>query len=419
MTARSRLALLGLTLLGLGATAYASYVHVQLLQNASFVSACDINDTVSCTQVYLSPYGSVQGLPVALLGVCWFAAVLLLQVSARVSRVPQPDHVSAYAFILSIPALAVALYLAYAAFFVLKVVCPLCVTTDLAIIGIFILSGMITRFSLTTLPGRLARDLRTLATTPLALALLILFVAGAASALAFFPREGGVDRLPDLGAATGTTSANAAPADPAPGDQAAANAPPTAAQSTELEHFLDTSPRSMIPVDVTAPVVIVKFNDYQCPPCKQTYEMYKPLKAKWEREAPGKVKWITKDFALNPECNAGVKNAVHLFACQAAAGVRMAKANGKGEALEDWIFANQPSLTLEGLKKAVQDIGGVNDFDAKYPSVLTQVKGDTALGGILGVNQTPTFYINGVHIPPLQPDFMDQAIAYELKKASK
>jgi protein-disulfide isomerase len=359
----------------------------------------------------------VQGIPVALLGLCWFGAVLLLQVSARVTRVPQEDHVSAYAFVLSIPALAVALYLAYAAFFILKAVCLLCLATDVAIIGIFILSGMITRFSLTTLPGRLARDLRTLAASPLALALLILFVAGAASALAFFPREGVAPDAASLAAGTAPAAPSGDAAQAAAGAQAGAAG--AAAGASDLERFLDTAPRAVVPVDVTGAVVIVKFNDYQCPPCRQTYELYKPLKAKWEREAPGKVKWVTKDFALEPECNAGVQNTVHQFACEAAVAVRLSRAKGKGEAMEDWIFANQPSLSLESLKAAVQNVGGVTDFDAKYAATLSQVKGDTALGGILGVNQTPTFYINGVRIPPLEPKFFDEAIAYELKKASK
>ena len=55
----------------------------------------------------------------------------------------------------------------------------------------------------------------------------------------------------------------------------------------------------MIPVDAAgAAVVVVKFNDYQCPPCGNTFQAYKPLKAKWDKEAPGKVKFVTKDFPL-------------------------------------------------------------------------------------------------------------------------
>ena len=175
----------------------------------------------------------------------------------------------------------------------------------------------------------------------------------------------------------------------------------------------------MIPVDSPATVVIVKFNDYQCPPCRQTFDMYKPLKAKWDKEAPGKVKFVTKDFPLETECNASIKGGVHQLACEAAAAVRMARANGKSDALEDWIFANQQGLTLDGLKKAVLDIGGVKNFDQQYPTVLTDVRGDTALGGLLGVNQTPTFYLNGVKLPPLQPEYLNAAIAFELKRAAK
>ena len=45
-------------------------------------------------------------------------------------------------------------------------------------------------------------------------------------------------------------------------------------------------------------VVIVKFNDYQCPGCGQTYRDYKPVLAKWAKQTPGKVKFITKDYPL-------------------------------------------------------------------------------------------------------------------------
>ena len=45
----------------------------------------------------------------------------------------------------------------------------------------------------------------------------------------------------------------------------------------------------MIPVDAPgAAVVVVKFNDYQCPPCGNTYQAYKPLKAKWDKRRPAR-----------------------------------------------------------------------------------------------------------------------------------
>ena len=94
---------------------------------------------------------------------------------------------------------------------------------------------------------------------------------------------------------------------------------------------------------------------------------------------------MTKDYPLEPECNANIPGGTPI-ACEAAAAVRMARDKGKGEALEDWLFANQQTLSaLVVCKTAVRNIGGVADFDARYPRVLEQVKADTALGGFLGV----------------------------------
>ena len=52
-------------------------------------------------------------------------------------------------------------------------------------------SGAATSYPMTSLPRRAVRDLRLLATSPLAIALGVLFIGGAVSTLAFFPREGG------------------------------------------------------------------------------------------------------------------------------------------------------------------------------------------------------------------------------------
>ncbi|MEO5824240.1 MAG: thioredoxin domain-containing protein, partial [Vicinamibacteraceae bacterium] len=189
-------------------------------------------------------------------------------------------------------------------------------------------------------------------------------------------------------------------------------------QATQVDEYMNTAARRMIPVDAAgAVVVIVKFNDYQCPPCGNTFQAYKPLKAKWDKEAPGKVKFVTKDFPLEAECNANIPQGPHPIACEAAAAVRMARKLGKAEALEDWLFANQPTLTLDGLKRAVRDIGGVADFDTQYPKVLADVRTDTSLGGFLGVGSTPTFFVNGIQMPDNRVPIMDLAIEHELKRA--
>jgi protein-disulfide isomerase len=72
------------------------------------------------------------------------------------------------------------------------------------------------------------------------------------------------------------------------------------------------------------------------------------------------------------------------------------------------------------VRQAARDVGQVTDFEEKYASTLEAVKSDIALGRQLRVQQTPTFFINGIKIEGAwAPQFFDQAIAYELQHAAK
>jgi protein-disulfide isomerase len=166
-----------------------------------------------------------------------------------------------------------------------------------------------------------------------------------------------------------------------------------------------------------AKVLVVKFNDYQCPPCRQSYMDYKSVFAKYEASHPGQVKFVLKDFPLESECNASVTTSLHPAACEAAVAGRLAREQNRLEPFEEWIFANQ-TATPDAVKRAARDIGQVTSFDARYQSVLEQTKADIAYGRTLGVRSTPTFFINGVKIEGALPAiYFDQAIAYELARA--
>src|SRR3954465_13128902 len=188
MSSTARKLLVAFTLLGLGASSAATYVHYNLLQNPDYSSFCDINATVSCKAAYLSRYGSVAGGPVAVGGVLFFTWVLLMLWGAR-GKSAIKDSAPAYVFAGSTLALAVVLYLAYASFFILKEVCPLCVATYVAVIGVFVISGGASSVPMSSLPSRFLRDMRVLVVTPLALVVALLFVAGASWGMTVFPRE--------------------------------------------------------------------------------------------------------------------------------------------------------------------------------------------------------------------------------------
>ena len=157
MTSRATL-LLAFTLLGLAAASAATWVHAELVLHPNLSSVCDVNATVNCTEAYSSAYGKVGGFRSRSSASSFFGGLLLLQVSARLLRVPDPVHVGAYAFALSLPGVAFAAYLALASWLVLKVVCLLCVTIDVATLGVCVIGALMTRFPFASLPGRLARD---------------------------------------------------------------------------------------------------------------------------------------------------------------------------------------------------------------------------------------------------------------------
>jgi uncharacterized membrane protein len=416
MTRRISFWLLWFCLIGVAASAMASVVHYRLLRDPGYASFCDINESWSCATVYESRYGSFRGIPVAIGGAIWFSAATLLvlagwprraaggrvtsRAGARTSDTAAAtiaENVPAYLFALSVVGLSFVLYLAYASFFVLKVYCVLCLITYVMVIGIFILSASATTIAMSSVPRRALRDLRSLTRQPVALTVLLLFVVSAVSVVAFFPRQHDATTPATASASVATVSQD---------------------QQSEFERWYASLPRVplAIPTD-GAKVVVVKFNDYQCPPCKQTFQMYKPVLAKWQSARPGVVKFVTRDYPLEPECNSNAPGGQHLAACEAAVAVRLAREKGRADAMEDWLFNNQESLTPALVREGARQVGQVGEFDRRYVATLELVKGDIAQGVQVGVRATPTFFINGVKIPGVKPEFFDAAIAYELKLA--
>ncbi len=388
-----------LAVAGLAAASASAWVHHRLLTEPGYVSPCDVSATVSCTQAYLSQYGSLMGVPVALFGAIWFGLVLVLLVAAPSGTPAFRENVGAYVFALSTVGLAVVLYLGYASFFILKALCLLCMATYLAVIGLFIVSGAASTVPMTRLPSRLARDLRTLASTPFAIAIALIFVAGAGSLVAFFPREG----------------QPAAAAAAAPG----ATTPTSAQASAAFEGQWKNAPREDIGVPAEgAKVLIVKFNDYQCPACARAHEWYSKIIKDLQQKHPEKIRMVTMDYPLEPECNANVGNQIHPAACEAAASVRMARPLGKSEEMETFLYSNQGSMTPQTVRAALQRITGITDFDARYAATTREVQRDIALAGKLRIGSTPTYFINGVRIAGqlLPPEMFQRAIELELQK---
>jgi uncharacterized membrane protein/protein-disulfide isomerase len=392
MSSRIRWLLVAVSLVGVCLSLAATRVHYRLLTDASYVSPCDINATFNCSTAYLSRYGSIAGVPVALGGVLWFGVVAVLAGFAQPSR--GASVAATYMFGLVLVGVPVVAFLGYMSYVRLHVGCPICMGTYACVLAILLLTSMTEGVPLRTMPGRLVSDLRDLTRRVGPLVLLLLLMGGVSVAAMRFPREG--------------EAATAAP--PPPSDVQAAFAAAWAQQPR-----IDLG----IPAD-GAKVLIVKFNDFECSTCRVAESYYAPVLQRFAQSNPGAVRVVFKDWPWNTACNAGVPTIPgHEASCAAAAAARMARARGQYDAMAAWLFANQDT-TPAAVQDQVKQQLGITAFDAEYARVLPDIQRDITDGRALQIHSTPTYFINGVRIPSEQligAEYFDLAIQLELKRA--
>jgi protein-disulfide isomerase len=143
----------------------------------------------------------------------------------------------------------------------------------------------------------------------------------------------------------------------------------------------------------SAPITLIEFSDFQCPFCQRVAPTLKRL-----REAYGdKLRIVWKDFPLTQ---------IHPQAFKAGEAAHCAGDQGKYWDYHDRLFANQQQLQPEDLKKHAADMGlDASAFGACLDSSKygERVRDGVAQGQRLGVNSTPTIYINGRMLSGAQP----------------
>ncbi|MEO6224042.1 MAG: thioredoxin domain-containing protein, partial [Vicinamibacterales bacterium] len=169
-----------------------------------------------------------------------------------------------------------------------------------------------------------------------------------------------------------------------------------------------------------AKVVVIKFNDFQCPGCRESWAMFTPILDEFEKTHPGAVKYVLKDYPLEAECNFAAPSMNHYTSCESSASVRMARAVGKGTEMEAWLFNNQTRLVsgVDVVKEGLKAVTGLTNFDEQFPKMLDGIRQDVSDGVALRIGGTPTFFVNGVRLSfILPPAYFKLAIEHELKKA--
>lgn len=156
-----------------------------------------------------------------------------------------------------------------------------------------------------------------------------------------------------------------------------------------------------------AKVKLVVYSDFQCPFCGRAY----PILMKVVKDYGDKISFEFKQFPLS---------SIHPFAQKAAEASECAAEQNKFWEFHNKDFENQQSLSLSELKVWAGEIGlNTETFNSCLDSgkYASKVQVDLQAGEKLGVNGTPTTFINGQSVVGAQPyEAFKAIIDAELKK---
>lgn len=145
-------------------------------------------------------------------------------------------------------------------------------------------------------------------------------------------------------------------------------------------------------------ITVVEFSDFQCPACKAA----SPLADLVTSTYPGKVRFIFRNFPLD-NIHPNARNAA--IAAEAVASIN----KDKYWEMHDLLFENQEVWSKAKNRQELNDIFVTYmdklDIDRTQfleriedNSVIQLVTNDSNTGTQLGVNSTPTFYVDGVKV---------------------
>jgi len=158
---------------------------------------------------------------------------------------------------------------------------------------------------------------------------------------------------------------------------------------------------------VDAPVTIIAFTDYQCPSCAAMH----PALERLVKEYGDKVRLVTRDFPLSQ----------HAEAFKAAEAAEAARDQGRYWEYVQILLRNQSALGVDKLKGYASELAlDRTRFDNALDSgkFAESVQRDIEDGMKLGINGTPTVFINGRRVSAKGYDELKASVEAAFKDAA-
>jgi len=150
---------------------------------------------------------------------------------------------------------------------------------------------------------------------------------------------------------------------------------------------------------------LVEFSDFQCPACHAFANTIDELAEKY----PDTLLIAHRHFPL-PQ---------HPFAVPSAIAAEAAGQQGKFWDMWRIIFDNQENLSDQLIARLAASLSlDMQKFasDSADPAVLIRIQNDMKYGEQLGINATPTFYLNGVKLEVANPDELKKEVENAINK---
>jgi protein-disulfide isomerase len=175
----------------------------------------------------------------------------------------------------------------------------------------------------------------------------------------------------------------------------------TAPESPAFSIATDDQPAKGNPKAV---VTIVEFTDFECPSCAKQH----PVVERIVNEFKDQVRLVVRDFPLSQHANAR----------KAAEAAEAAREQGKYWEYAAVLFRNQSALGADKLRQYATDLGlDRAKFDASLDSgkFAEKIQRDVFDGRKLGINGTPTLYVNGKRVSDNSYEILKSTIEAILK----
>lgn len=174
--------------------------------------------------------------------------------------------------------------------------------------------------------------------------------------------------------------------------------------------------------DLSAPLKIVEFADYECPACRGMYQILHDLLAKY----PGRSLFVFKNYPLDKSCNPQMQRELHEYACTAALFSRCAGEQGKFWESMEILFSKDAekgeltlqSLTEKGSEELSLDKEGIVEC-MQSQRYAKKVQKDIADGAAAGLMGTPSIWINGRYVAEPSARNIEKIFKVVLERAAK